>query len=919
MKSASVDKVASRSSFTAVGQVITYTIRVSNTGTQTLTGFTVTDALDPAYTCTIASIAPGATSTQCQFPYTVTQADIDRGSIVNSASVTQADVGTLTDAVTVPGPARSAAFTATKTALDSYAAVGDTIRFALTVTNTGNVTLTNVVVTDPLLATPGPACTIATLSPGVSNSTCLDGRTYTITQTDIDNGSVQNTAGVSATPPAGVTAPAPQSPTATATGPVRVPGVEIDKSGTPYGGVGSTATWTFTVTNTGNVTLTGVSVADPRTGFSCIVGTLAPGATTTTCQGGAPLSTSRLITQADVDAGNLSNIATVAGTAAVTGTPVADNDTVSIPGPAQIPALTVAKAVTAGGTFDAVADVVSYSYTVTNTGNITLTAPVTVTDDRIARVTCPVFPGAGVAPGGTYVCTGSYTITQADLDAGSVLNTATATASQPVVPRNPGDPTSVDLTATDTATATASQLPALRVDKRLKTGTPVSFDSVGDVLTYEYVVTNTGNVTTTAAVTITDDRIPGSLTCAPTGLAPGASAICEQTWTATQAAIDAGGITNTATAATTFDGGPVTSAPDSVTAPATRTPALTMDKQLRSAVPDVFDVGTVLSYDYVIRNTGNVTVSGPFSVADNLAPVTCPATASLAPAASVTCAATYTLTPNDILLGSTTNAATASGSFDGTPVASNPDSVTYPVNAAPALSLAKSATTTSFDSLGDVIGYSFVVTNSGGAGFAGDITVTDDKAGAFLCRPASLGVFSVGATHTCTVNYTVTQADVDRGFVTNNAVASTIFAEGTVNEIPVASPGDSATVPAVETPALTVAKAVTAGPSPAAVGDVLTYRITATNTGNQTISGIAIADPRIPALSCTVGGAPAPGNLVLLPTQAAICTGSYTVTQADVDAQALTNTATATGADPQGATVTDTGSTTHPLAAPAPA
>ncbi len=245
--------------------------------------------------------------------------------------------------------------------------------------------------------------------------------------------------------------------------------------------------------------------------------------------------------------------------------------------------------------------------------------------------------------------------------------------------------------------------------------------------------------------------------------------------------------------------------------------------------------------------------------------------------------------------------------------------MTYPVNASPALSVDKTATTASFDAVGDVLSYSFTVRNSGGAGFAGNITVTDDKAGSFVCRPATLGVFSVGATHVCAVTYTVTQEDVDRGFVTNTAVASTVFAEGTVNEIPVASPADSATVAAVETPGLTVVKAVTAGPSPAARGDVLTYRITVTNSGNQTISGIAVSDPRIPALACTVGGTPAPSNLVLLPSEVAVCTGTYTVTQADLDAQVLSNTATATGADPQGATVGDTGSTTHPLAAPGPA
>ena len=62
-------------------------------------------------------------------------------------------------------------------------------------------------------------------------------------------------------------------------------------------------------------------------------------------------------------------------------------------------------------------NVINYSYLVTNTGNVTLTGPVTVTDDK-ATVTCP--RRRGLAPGATMTCTASYTITQADLDAGSV-------------------------------------------------------------------------------------------------------------------------------------------------------------------------------------------------------------------------------------------------------------------------------------------------------------------------------------------------------------------------------------------------------------------------------------------------------------------------------------------------------------------
>ena len=69
-----------------------------------------------------------------------------------------------------------------------------------------------------------------------------------------------------------------------------------------------------------------------------------------------------------------------------------------------------------------------------------------------------------------------------------------------------------------TATVTAIQTPALVLDKTVD---PVSYDNAGDILSYTYVVTNTGNVTTTAPMTVTDDR--AIVTCPPDLLAPGAT------------------------------------------------------------------------------------------------------------------------------------------------------------------------------------------------------------------------------------------------------------------------------------------------------------------------------------------------------------------------------------------------------------
>ena len=81
---------------------------------------------------------------------------------------------------------------------DCTAAVGDTIAYSFSVTNTGNVTLTNVVVSDPLVTILGGP--IASLAPGVTDSTTYTA-SYTITQQDIDAGVFSNQATATATAP----------------------------------------------------------------------------------------------------------------------------------------------------------------------------------------------------------------------------------------------------------------------------------------------------------------------------------------------------------------------------------------------------------------------------------------------------------------------------------------------------------------------------------------------------------------------------------------------------------------------------------------------------------------------------------------------------------------------------------------------
>ena len=45
--------------------------------------------------------------------------------------------------------------------------------------------------------------------------------------------------------------------------------------------------------------------------------------------------------------------------------------------------------------FDAVGDVITYSYDVTNTGNVSLTGPVTINDDKATDRACPAVTTVG--------------------------------------------------------------------------------------------------------------------------------------------------------------------------------------------------------------------------------------------------------------------------------------------------------------------------------------------------------------------------------------------------------------------------------------------------------------------------------------------------------------------------------------------
>ncbi len=93
------------------------------------------------------------------------------------------------------------------------------------------------------------------------------------------------------------------------------------------------------------------------------------------------------------------------------------------------PALTLSKTASPS-TFNAVGELISYSYVVSSTGNVPVVGPITVTD-TLMSVTCPPVSSVGnsdgnLDPGETLVCTSSYVVQQADFDAGFITSSSTA-------------------------------------------------------------------------------------------------------------------------------------------------------------------------------------------------------------------------------------------------------------------------------------------------------------------------------------------------------------------------------------------------------------------------------------------------------------------------------------------------------------
>lgn len=444
------------------GDSVTYTVSVSNTGNVALVQPIATDPLCPLIPQQQGGFNIGDVNQNgaldlgeiwrytCTRPLTVDTINSASASGVDPLGVTL----TVTDtaAVDVINPAIALSKTVTPTMIHA----GDRVTYTLVVTNPGDVTLTNINLVDD-------TCSPLTFVGGDANNNgqLETSETWTYTCSRTVTVDTLNTAVVTGRDPLGGTV----SDTDTATVNVINPAIAVSKDvSAPVVVSGSTVTYTITVTNAGDVPLGNVALVDSLCSPLTFVG--------------GDANSNSLLDLTESWVYRCTRTVTTDITNTVTASAVDPlGDTVNASDDAAVdvihPALAIQKTVTptvilAGG-------VVTYTYTLTNPGDVAV-SNVIVVDDKCSPL---VFTGGDansnsrIEPGEiwTYICVTTLTV--------DTTNTAVATGL---------DPLGNTLTVSDTSTVDVVA-PAIALDK---VGSRLTVQP-GETVVYTFTVTNPGD------------------------------------------------------------------------------------------------------------------------------------------------------------------------------------------------------------------------------------------------------------------------------------------------------------------------------------------------------------------------------------------------------------------------------------------
>jgi uncharacterized repeat protein (TIGR01451 family) len=187
-------------------------------------------------------------------------------------------------------------------------------------------------------------------------------------------------------------------------------------------------------------------------------------------------------------------------------------------------------------------------------------------------------------------------------------------------------------------------------------------------------------------------------------------------------------------------------------------------------------VGEPISYLYVVHNSTSSPLQGPVTITDGTRQVACPAlntvgnlNDTLDVEEEIVCPFQYTITDSDFNTGSVTNLATAT--IGG--VTSNQRGITLTRVQSSVLTLAKAADPTAYGQLGQVIKYTYTVTNMGTTPLGpAQFVINDNKLGPAINCGLADTTLPPSQPMNCTVTYSITQADMSATSINNCATVS---------------------------------------------------------------------------------------------------------------------------------------------------
>lgn len=869
-----------------IGNDIEYKFVVSNTGNTTLYNFALNDELLSIDGKIIADVlAPGDSAEFTATYGPVAQSDAVAGSVVNTATMS-ADVPEGAPAVE-PGNASSIVYVDARPSLKisktpsssllNRPHAGDKIEYTIAVENTGNMDLSNIEIEDVL--SNGQHLSLPEYRTDLAVGEALTIQVpYILTQDDIDAGSISNTATVRSMSPAGEDPTDETAPVPTEFANAADISLEISAN-KDIGEIGDSVSYVAVIENTGNVSLHNISLDEALTGYNqVVVSSLAPGEKVE-----VPLRYNE-ITQGDAVSKEISCTGKASGISpddesvedvAEIRTPIVSRPSIHIVSSVDNSHLPQAHP----------GDSLVYTYTATNTGNIYLDG-VLVPSFMNGTTHFPIdFPLSRFEAGTSETFDKTYVITQEDIDRGYVENKVNISGIEPV------DKETVDGNENIVRT-TIDRHPSVSIDKTSDRKTA----NIGDTITYTLTVSNTGDVSL-HDIFVGDELAKVEHRKAADVLAPGETVSLEVLYgPVSEKDAIAGAVKNVATVSSSApEGLEDVNSVGTNTVRAASSPSVHIANAVDKTSIDDAQAGDMLVYTYTATNTGTIYLEGvqvPSFMEGSLAfPLQFPQEILHAGEQAIFDKA-YQITQDDIDRGYVENVVSIHGidPSTGATVQGNASKVRTELVRHPSYVLEK-VSDKDAAKIGETVNYEITVENTGNTTLR-DIVVDDILAGVKGKKIADAVLPGEKVSFACSYG-PVSESDAAAGSIVNTACASATPPEGAGEEI--RNVGKS-TVSVEAAPSLSFSKkADTSSLADAHAGDAVRWLFDIKNVGDITVQGLGVSDEMLESAGYEI----VLGKTFLAPGENATAFVDYVLTQADIDAGHISNTAYASATSTQ--------------------